>query len=112
MLQQVYRLDAKTGARLPVPPGHVLESSAEAQTNRSRIDVQHKQAGCRACSHPDVGVWPFSPPCRHARQIRGGVLESVRGQRLFCARLTGKHWKPVPCVPCRSGTQAVADATH
>jgi hypothetical protein len=38
LLKQVYRLDAKTGARLPVPKGHVLESSPEAQLNRARIE--------------------------------------------------------------------------
>lgn len=38
LLQQGYRLDAQTGARLPIPQGHLLESSAEAQTNRKRIE--------------------------------------------------------------------------
>jgi hypothetical protein len=38
LLQQVYRLDDKTGMRLPVPEGHLLETSCEAQTNRGRIE--------------------------------------------------------------------------
>ncbi len=38
LFQQVYRLDAQTGARLPVPKGDLLESSAEAQANRKRIE--------------------------------------------------------------------------
>jgi hypothetical protein len=38
LLQQVYRLDAQTGARLAVPKGDLLETSAEAQANRKRIE--------------------------------------------------------------------------
>ena len=38
LFQQVYRLDAQTGARLPVPKGDLLETSAEAQANRKRIE--------------------------------------------------------------------------
>src|ERR1039457_2838771 len=38
LLQQVYRLDVQTGARLPIPNGHLLESSAEARTIRERIE--------------------------------------------------------------------------
>src|ERR1017187_76134 len=38
LLQQVYRLDAQTGARLSVPKGHLLESSPEAQASRKRIE--------------------------------------------------------------------------
>lgn len=38
LLQQVYRIDPQTGARLPVPKGHLLESSADAQANRKRIE--------------------------------------------------------------------------
>jgi type I restriction-modification system DNA methylase subunit len=38
LLQQVYRLDVQTGARLPIPHGHLLESSPEAQTIRKRIE--------------------------------------------------------------------------
>jgi hypothetical protein len=38
LLQQVYRLDAQTGARLPVPKGDLLETSADAQANRKRIE--------------------------------------------------------------------------
>jgi hypothetical protein len=38
LLQQVYRLDVQTGARLPIPQGHLLESSAQAQTIRKRIE--------------------------------------------------------------------------
>jgi hypothetical protein len=37
ILQQVYRIDPLTGEWLPVPKGHLLESSAEAQANRQRI---------------------------------------------------------------------------
>ncbi len=38
LLQQVYRLDVQTGVRLPIPQGHLLESSLEAQTIRKRIE--------------------------------------------------------------------------
>ncbi|MFB3853835.1 MAG: BREX-1 system adenine-specific DNA-methyltransferase PglX [Vicinamibacterales bacterium] len=38
LLQQVYRIDPQTGARLAVPNGHLLETSAEAQANRKRIE--------------------------------------------------------------------------
>lgn len=38
LLQQVYRIDPQTGARLPVPKGHLLETSPEAQANRKRIE--------------------------------------------------------------------------
>jgi hypothetical protein len=38
LLQQVYRLDARTGARLPIPQEHLLEVSAEARANRQRIE--------------------------------------------------------------------------
>jgi len=38
LFQQIYRLDAQTGARLPVPKGDLLETSAEAQGNRKRIE--------------------------------------------------------------------------
>jgi hypothetical protein len=38
MLQQVYRLDVQTGARLPIPQGHMLQNSAEAKTIRARIE--------------------------------------------------------------------------
>src|ERR1017187_4966845 len=38
LLQQVCRLDVQTGARLPIPQGHLLESSAESQTIRERIE--------------------------------------------------------------------------
>ncbi len=38
MLQQVYRLDAQTGARLPVPKGYLLETSTDAQARRKRIE--------------------------------------------------------------------------
>jgi hypothetical protein len=38
LLQQVYRLDAQTGARLPIPKGHLLETSTEAQANQKRIE--------------------------------------------------------------------------
>ncbi len=38
LLQQVYLLDSKTGAKLPIPKGHLLETSAEAQTIRKRIE--------------------------------------------------------------------------
>ncbi len=38
LLQQVYRLDAQTGARLPIPKGHFLETSAEAQARRGRVE--------------------------------------------------------------------------
>lgn len=37
-LQQVYLLDAQSGTPLPVPAGHLLETSAEAQANRKRIE--------------------------------------------------------------------------
>jgi hypothetical protein len=38
LLQQVYRLDARTGARLPIPKGHPLETSTAVQRNRQRIE--------------------------------------------------------------------------
>lgn len=38
LLQQVYRIDPRTGTRLAVPKGHLLETSAEAQANRKRIE--------------------------------------------------------------------------
>jgi hypothetical protein len=38
LLQQVYRLDAKTGVRLSVPMEHLLETSTEAQAIRQRIE--------------------------------------------------------------------------
>src|SRR5579863_3406849 len=38
LLQQVYRLDAQTGARLPIPKGHLLETSAEAKAIRQKIE--------------------------------------------------------------------------
>ena len=38
LFQQVYRLDVHTGARLPIPHGHLLENSAEARTIRERIE--------------------------------------------------------------------------
>lgn len=38
LLQQVYLLDPKTGARLEIPKGHLLETSGEAQANRRRIE--------------------------------------------------------------------------
>ena len=38
MLQQVYRLDVQTGARLPIPQGHMLHNSAEATAIRARIE--------------------------------------------------------------------------
>jgi type I restriction-modification system DNA methylase subunit len=38
LLQQVYRLDVRAGARLPIPQGHLLEISAEARTIRKRIE--------------------------------------------------------------------------
>lgn len=38
MLRQVYLLDAKTGERLAVPKGHLLQTSVEAQANRKRIE--------------------------------------------------------------------------
>ena len=38
LLQQAYRLDVQTGARLPIPQGHLLESSPEAQSIRKRIE--------------------------------------------------------------------------
>jgi hypothetical protein len=39
LLQQVYRLDAQIGARLPVPKGDLLEKSTDAQGNRKRIET-------------------------------------------------------------------------
>jgi hypothetical protein len=38
LLGQVYRLDSTTGARLAVPKGHLLETSAAAQGVRQRIE--------------------------------------------------------------------------
>lgn len=38
LLQQVYRIDPQTGARLAVPKGHLLETSPEAQASRKRIE--------------------------------------------------------------------------
>ena len=38
LLQQVYRLDVQTGARLPIPQGHLMERSIEGQTFRKRIE--------------------------------------------------------------------------
>lgn len=38
LLQQVYLLNAQTGARLPIPKGHLLDTSAEASANRKRIE--------------------------------------------------------------------------
>src|ERR1017187_2119649 len=38
LLQQAYRLDVQTGPRLPIPQGHLLESSPEAQSIRKRIE--------------------------------------------------------------------------
>ena len=38
LLQQAYRLDAQTGARLPIPKGHLLETSAEAKATREKIE--------------------------------------------------------------------------
>jgi type I restriction-modification system DNA methylase subunit len=38
LLQQVYRLDVQTGARLPIPEGHLLESSPESQTIQKRVE--------------------------------------------------------------------------
>jgi len=38
VLQQVYRLDVQTGARLPIPQGHLMASSLEAQNIRKRIE--------------------------------------------------------------------------
>lgn len=37
-LQQVYLLDAQSGTRLPVPKGHLVESSSDAQASRQRIE--------------------------------------------------------------------------
>jgi hypothetical protein len=38
LLQQVYLLDSRTGAKLPIPKEHLLETSAEAQSIRKRIE--------------------------------------------------------------------------
>jgi hypothetical protein len=38
LLQQVYRLDAVSGARLPVPKDHLLEQSTGAKETRRRIE--------------------------------------------------------------------------
>ena len=38
LLGQVYRLDMATGARLPIPEGHFLETSTEAQDIRKKIE--------------------------------------------------------------------------
>ncbi len=38
LLQQVYLLDSETGTRLPIPEGHLLETSAEAQSIRKRVE--------------------------------------------------------------------------
>src|ERR1019366_2278679 len=38
LLTQVYRLDTETGSRLPIPKGHVLETSTEAQSIRRRVE--------------------------------------------------------------------------
>jgi len=38
LFQQVYRLDVQTGARLPIPQGHLMERSIEGQTFRKRIE--------------------------------------------------------------------------
>ena len=38
LLQQVYRLDVQTVARLPIPQGHLLETSAEAKAIREKIE--------------------------------------------------------------------------
>src|SRR6516165_7074735 len=38
LLQQVYRLDSNTGARLPIPKGHILDTSSRAQRVRRRIE--------------------------------------------------------------------------
>src|ERR1022692_2303398 len=38
LLQQVYRLDVLTATRLPIPQGHLLASSVDAQTIRKRIE--------------------------------------------------------------------------
>ena len=38
LLKQVYLLDDRTGARLPTPKGHPMESSGAVQENRRRIE--------------------------------------------------------------------------
>lgn len=38
LLQQVYRIDAHSGAKLPIPQGHLLECNPQAKANRKRID--------------------------------------------------------------------------
>lgn len=38
LLEQVYRLDARTGTRLPIPQGHPLESGGSVAENRKRIE--------------------------------------------------------------------------
>ena len=39
LLQQVYRLDAQTGTRLPIPKGHLLETSVKAlRHTRDRVE--------------------------------------------------------------------------
>jgi N-6 DNA Methylase len=38
LLEQVYRLDARTGIRLPIPTGDPMESNGAVQENRGRIE--------------------------------------------------------------------------
>ncbi len=38
LLEQVYRLDRTTGARLSIPTGHLIGTSGEVQANRGRIE--------------------------------------------------------------------------
>ena len=38
LIEQVYRLDPQTGARLPIPQGHLLETSSNAQTIRQKVE--------------------------------------------------------------------------
>ena len=38
LVEQVYRLDSKAGGRLPIPKGHILETSAKAQEIRATVE--------------------------------------------------------------------------
>lgn len=38
LIEQVYRLDPQTGARLPIPQGHLLETSSDAKAIRQKVE--------------------------------------------------------------------------
>src|SRR5918998_5652125 len=104
--EDVHPAAARAGPRrLGERAGRALQFGEALRAAVPRVHVQYQQAATLSCGDADVGPRPAAPPDPYAARIRGGVPETVVGERHLAARLAGEHGDAVTGVGQRRPEQ-------